>query len=112
MKNSSNKDILKAMNRRFTDLEHAITFNGEIMEELRNTIRSLTEENKNIKFDKEALRGRRKNIVITGLIGDKNTSINVKKVLTKLNVEESGIEDYKNSVLPSTDTNKSIVVVK
>nr|CAI5841639.1 unnamed protein product [Callosobruchus analis] len=49
MKNPSNKDILKAMNRRFIDLEHAITFNGEIMEELRSTIRSLTKENKNIK---------------------------------------------------------------
>nr|CAI5860082.1 unnamed protein product [Callosobruchus analis] len=90
MRNPSNKDIFKAMNRRFTDLEHAITFNGEIIEELRNTIRSLTEENKNIKkeheklkgrvnelekqvnimqkkIDKEEQEGRRKNIFITGL---------------------------------------------
>ncbi|VEN49708.1 unnamed protein product [Callosobruchus maculatus] len=135
MKNPSNKDILKAMNRRFTDLEHAITFNGEIMEELKNTIKVLTEENKNIKkeheklkgrvnelekqvnimqkkMDKEELEGRRKNIVITGLRGDRNASKNVKKVPTRLNVEENEMEDCKISVLPSTDTNKSIIVVK
>nr|CAI5841574.1 unnamed protein product [Callosobruchus analis] len=36
------------------------------------------------KLDKEELVGRRKNIVITGLRGDKNVSNNVKKILTKL----------------------------
>nr|CAH7756704.1 unnamed protein product [Callosobruchus chinensis] len=58
IRNPSNTNILKAMNRRFADLENAIAFSGEIMEKPKNTIKIITEENKNIKKEQEKLKGR------------------------------------------------------
>nr|CAI5854156.1 unnamed protein product [Callosobruchus analis] len=125
-KNPSNKDLLKMMNRKFAALEKALTFIGEIMDELQKTIKIITDENKNLKketregigekitilekrLNKEEELVRRKNIVITGLKGDKNASNNVKKVFSKLNEVD---EDYQISKLPTVNVDKSVIVVQ
>nr|CAI5854169.1 unnamed protein product [Callosobruchus analis] len=48
-KKNPTKNLLKVMNRKFAELEKALTFNGEIMDELQNTIKLITDENKNLK---------------------------------------------------------------
>nr|CAI5817393.1 unnamed protein product [Callosobruchus analis] len=61
------------------------------------------------RLNKEEELGRRKNIVITGLKGDKNTSNNVKKVFSELNEVD---EDYQISILPTVNVDKSVIVVQ
>nr|CAI5860434.1 unnamed protein product [Callosobruchus analis] len=120
------------MHRKFAELEKALTLNGEIMDELQKTIKLITDENKNLKKEQEKVKehvkelekkitilekrfnkkeepGRRKNIVITGLKGDKNASNNVKKVFSKLNEVD---EDYQISILPTVNVDKSVIVVQ
>nr|CAI5847328.1 unnamed protein product [Callosobruchus analis] len=131
-KNPSNKDLLKMMNRKFAEDEKALTFNGEVMDELQKTIKLITDENKNLKkeqkkvkehvkelekkitilekrLNKEEELGRRKNIVITDLKDDKNASNNVKKVFSKLSEVD---EDYQISILPTVNVDKSVIVVQ
>nr|CAI5844385.1 unnamed protein product [Callosobruchus analis] len=47
--NPSNGDIMKALNIRFKDIEKALNFNGDKMEELQKDLRSVIEENKQMK---------------------------------------------------------------
>nr|CAI5820244.1 unnamed protein product [Callosobruchus analis] len=46
VENPSNGKILKVLNSKFAELEKAITFNGDMMEQLQQTIKVLTKENK------------------------------------------------------------------
>nr|CAI5864250.1 unnamed protein product [Callosobruchus analis] len=130
--NPSNKDILKTINKKFAELEAAVTFNGNIMEDLQNTIKSLAEENKQLKAEQSAMKNkiiimekeinsfkssvekgeraeRRKNIVISGLKGDDDLKTNLKKVLLRLSVTDT---EYETLTLPTTDSNKPLIVVK
>nr|CAI5829681.1 unnamed protein product [Callosobruchus analis] len=117
VENPSYGKILKVLNSKFAELEKAITFNGDMMEQLQQTIKVLTEENKKIKkeqdqlktkvanlekevsvmkekFLKEENESRKKNIIIMGLKGDKDAEINVKKIFTKM--EQDGYLPFWN----------------
>nr|CAH7759959.1 unnamed protein product [Callosobruchus chinensis] len=130
--NPSNGKILKVLNSRFAELEKAITFNGDMMEALQETIKAITEENKTLKKQQDQLKtrvtdlekevniikkkmlkeeneGRKKNIIIMGLKGDKDAEINVKKIFTKM---EQDADDYTLSVLPTSSSQKAVIVVQ
>lgn len=47
--NPTNRDILQAQHKKFNDMEVALTFNGNMLEELQKNIKLLVEENKLIK---------------------------------------------------------------
>lgn len=129
--NPSNKDILDTFNSKFSELEKALTFNGEIMEQLQITIKTVLEQNKALKKENDLIKirvetlekevieikkkllkneqeGRNKNIIISGINNDKDIELNVKKVLTKLDEENS---ECKLSILPSNTGSKNAVVV-
>lgn len=128
--NPSNRDILNILNKKFAEMEKALTFNGSMMEDMQTTIKLLMEENKILKKEQADLKGqveqlvkeitvinkitfkaeteeRKKNIVIVGLNGNK-VEDKVKKVFAKLSINE---ETYKTTVLPTTDGNKPVVLV-
>nr|CAI5836230.1 unnamed protein product [Callosobruchus analis] len=130
--NPSNKDLLKVINLRFQELEKAVSFNGEIMEALQETLTSMKEENKHLKKEQKRLRSRvdelekeigymkkkiikeeqeerKKNVIVTGIKGDNDAEANIKKVLTKLGEDK---EDYKVSVLPTAKPNSSVIIVQ
>nr|CAI5820318.1 unnamed protein product [Callosobruchus analis] len=98
---------MKALNIRFKEIEKALNFNGDKMEELQKDLRSVIEENKQMKKEQEQLKSlikdlekevvtiknrisksvdetRKKNVILTGIKGNKDVESNVKKVLTKL----------------------------
>nr|CAI5826807.1 unnamed protein product [Callosobruchus analis] len=56
--NPSIKDILRTINKKFAELEAAITFNGNIMDDLQKTIKSLTEENKRLTQEQGELKNK------------------------------------------------------
>lgn len=46
IKNTSNENILNTFNSEFSELEKALTFNGELMEQLQRTLSTVLEYNK------------------------------------------------------------------
>nr|CAH7763364.1 unnamed protein product [Callosobruchus chinensis] len=103
-----------------------------MMEALQETIKAITEENKTLKKEQDQLKtrvtdlekevnimkkkmlkeeneGRKKNIISMGLKGDKDAEINVKKIFTKM---EQDADDYKLSVLPTSSSQKAVIVVQ
>nr|CAI5849753.1 unnamed protein product [Callosobruchus analis] len=100
------------------------------MEQLQETIKSMAEENKKLKREQEHLKNRvgemekevaamkkklsvsemegRKNNVMSGTNGDKDAETNVKKVLSKLDIEE---DICKITVLPTSNTKNAVIIV-
>nr|CAI5862994.1 unnamed protein product [Callosobruchus analis] len=132
IENPSNKDVIKTINVKFAEIEKAITFNGEIMEQLQETIKSMAEENKKLKREQEHLKnrvgelekevagmkkklslsemeGRKNNVIISGINGDRDAETNVKKVLSKLDIEE---DICKITVLPTSNTKNAVIIVR
>nr|CAH7759763.1 unnamed protein product [Callosobruchus chinensis] len=130
--NPSNGKILKVLNSRIAELEKAITFNGDMMDTLQKTIKAITEENKPLKKEQDQLKtrvtdlekevnvmkkkmlkeekeSRKKDIIIMGLKKDKDAEINVKKIFTKM---EQDADNYKLSVLPTSSSQKAVIVVQ
>nr|CAI5860791.1 unnamed protein product [Callosobruchus analis] len=92
---------MKALNIRFKEIEKALNFNDDKMEELQNDLRSVIEENKQMKkeheqpksrikdlekevvtiknrISKSADETRKKNVILTGIKGEKDVESNVK----------------------------------
>lgn len=130
-KNPTNKDIINTMNKKFMELETALTFNGSVMEDLQKTLKTVLEENKRMAKEYEKLKikvnemekelqlvkksvyekdaaERQKNIIISGL-NNKETETNVKKVFGKLDIN---VTNYKTSVLPTKNENKPIILIQ
>nr|CAI5851437.1 unnamed protein product [Callosobruchus analis] len=78
---------------------------------MKNKIIIMEKEIKSLKssVEKEERAERRKNIVISGLKGDGDLKTNLKKVLSKLSVTDT---EYETLTLPTTDSNKPLIVVK
>lgn len=128
----TNKDLLTAMNKKFSELVKSITFNGEMMEDLQRTVKMVLEENKQLrkeqtdlknkinnmekeitvlkkKIMKEENQERRKNVIITGIKSNKDLEINVKKIISKLKVPAV---NFNMVVLPSKVPDKEVIIVK
>ena len=53
-KNITNKDMLDYLTKQFEKLEKAVTFNGNMMEDIEKTVKKIMEENKSMKKEVEA----------------------------------------------------------
>nr|CAI5847589.1 unnamed protein product [Callosobruchus analis] len=121
---------MKVLNIRFKEIEKALNFNGDKMEELQEDLRSVIEENKQMKKEQEQLKSRikdlekevvtiknrtsksvdetwKKNIILTAIKGNKDVESNVKRVLTKLSCVGF---DFKASAIQNKDS--AIIVVQ
>lgn len=130
--NPSNKEIMRAIRGVFEDLKKSVTFNGNVMEEMKDSLNKLASENKSLKKEQQQLKSRvidleseimyikgsmnksivterTKNIVIVGLTGDDNASSDVKKVFSALDVDIP-TSDYNVKPLPSQQDRKPILV--
>lgn len=132
--NPTNMELLKAMRSMFDELKNSITFNGNLMEQMKENIKTISNENKSLKKEQQQLKGRiselekevvymknsrksdnndnnekSKNIVIVGLNGDDNASRDVKNVFAtlKLDVDPS---EYNVKPLPSQQMRKPVLV--
>lgn len=128
--NPTNKELLKAMKSMFGELKSSITFNGNVMEQMKDSIKTLVNENRLLKKEQHMLKSRvtelereivymrnpdnnrnerNKNVIIVGLNGDENASSDVKKVFESLNVN-IGSDDYSVKPLPSQTNRKPVLV--
>nr|CAI5850432.1 unnamed protein product [Callosobruchus analis] len=101
------------------------------MEQLQETIKYMAEENKKLKREQEHLKNRvgelekevagmknklsvsemeetKNNVIMSGINGDKDAETNVKKVLSKLDIEE---DICKITVLPTSNTKNDVIIV-
>nr|CAI5843568.1 unnamed protein product [Callosobruchus analis] len=45
----TNREVMKVLSTKFKELERAITFNGEVMDQLQKSIKEIINENKHLK---------------------------------------------------------------
>ncbi|CAH1954127.1 unnamed protein product [Acanthoscelides obtectus] len=102
MDNPSNKDIMKTIQQKFSEIEKALNFNGEVMEGLQRTIQAISDENRELRKTQEHLKNRvaelekevvtlkekvskdedearKKRVIITGIKGNPKIDENAKK---------------------------------
>ena len=129
----TNKQLLNAMKSMFEEIQKSVSFNGTMIEDLKSTIKRISDENKRLKKDHVTLKQRvadlendvvqlksstsrdeneerLKNVVIVGLKGGRNAKEDVKKVLNQLKVDISD-EQYEVKTLPSQEATKPVVLV-
>lgn len=129
--NPTNLDIMKAMEKIFNELKQSVTFNGSMMEEMKETMQSLSNENKTLRKEHELLKNRvieleneivhvkgssnlvngekSKNVVIVGIKGDEHSKDEVMKTLDALNINISE-DEFSVKVLPSKKSLKPLLV--
>ncbi|CAH2010725.1 unnamed protein product [Acanthoscelides obtectus] len=132
MDNPSNKDIMKTIQQKFSEIEKALNFNGEVMEGLQRTIKDISDENRELRKTQEHLKNRvaelekevvtlkknvskdedearKKRVIIKGIKGNQNIDENVKKVFLKLGMGEPS---YKVFVLSKAEVDPTVVAVQ
>ncbi|CAH1959640.1 unnamed protein product [Acanthoscelides obtectus] len=58
MDNPCNKDIMKTRQQKFSEIEKALNFNGEVMEDLQITVKAISDENIELRKTQEHLKNR------------------------------------------------------
>jgi len=131
LQNPTNLDIMKVMKKMYNELQNSITFNGSMMEQLKEGIQALSNENTRLKKEQTQLKTRigelerelvhvknskrdmpnerDKNVVIVGLKGDENVDVHVANTLNALDIVVSK-KDYSVKVLPSSKAKKPVLV--
>lgn len=131
--NPTNSDLMKVLNVKFSEFEKSLTYYGNCLDDLQETVKNLTKENAKLKKGRNDMEGRiqalekevkklnknnareeqevrKHNLVFLGIrTTEANCSEDIQKVLTALNVNIQK-QDYKTKLLPSEKPEKPIIV--
>lgn len=131
LQNPTNLDMMRVMKRMYNELKNSITFNGSMMEQLKDGVQALSSENSRLKKEHNQLKTRigelerelvhvknskrdvpterNKNIVIVGLKGDENVEADVTSTFNALEIDVPR-DEYTVKVLPSKQPKKPVLV--
>ncbi|CAG9765779.1 unnamed protein product [Ceutorhynchus assimilis] len=131
LQNPTNLDMMRVMKRMYNELKNSITFNGSMMEQLKEGIQAISSENSRLKKEHNLLKARirelerelvhvksskrdvpnerNRNIIIVGLKGDENVNADVTNTFKALNIVVPR-DEYTVKVLPSKQSKKPVLV--